>query len=228
MTICFDGEKQILLSEIKERLYKADSLDGLAQIHSQLLCLFDAQRFTLWLCVPAEKVFHAAIDSAGFYSDNGIAIDSDDIICVCAITKRVLNITDAYDVTELLSIDKRLKFNPAYDRKIGFRTKQLLTAPLIRDDRYLLGVMQLANCVNRHAFGRNDETLAIELSHAMADTLFRLSSKTVTQRTIADLLTRHGINYDHGIEMAITDLIRRYREIKGRLEKIQGVLQIAE
>jgi hypothetical protein len=91
-----------------------------------------------------------------------------------------------------------------------------------------MGVIQLANCLNRHAFGRNDETLAIELSHAMADTLFRLSSKTVTQRTIADLLTRYGINCDQGIEVAITDLIRGYREMRGRLEKIQGFLQIAE
>lgn len=225
--ICSDGEKQRLLSEIKDRLHDACAMDDVAEILPEFLSLLEAERFTLWVCGPAKSnAFFVVIDSAGFYADEGIPVSGDDVICVSALSKRVINLTDVYDAAELTAVDKRMVFNPAYDRKAGFRTKQLLTVPLIKDDRYLYGVMQFANCGGKGVFGREDEDLVVELCVPMAAVLDRLSSQSVTERSMAELLERYGIGYDQGIEMAIVGLIRDYRDMKGRLEKIQGVLEL--
>ena len=70
--------------------------------------------------------------------------DAADLICVSVLSERLINLADLYEAAELSAVDKRMVFDPAYDRKVGFRMKQSLTAPLIMNDRYLFGVMQLA------------------------------------------------------------------------------------
>ena len=78
----------------------------------------------------------------------------------------------------------------------------------------------------RETFGRDDEDLADKLFAPMAAILCRLAGQGVTEGRMAELLDRHGIDCGHGVETAIVDLIRDYQDIKWRLEKIQGVLNV--
>lgn len=65
-----------------------------------------------------------------------------------AQTRTIINIPDAY-------ADSR--FNPSYDKASGFRTRSILSAPIINQDGKLIGVVQVLNKINQPAFTKPDE-----------------------------------------------------------------------
>lgn len=72
-----------------------------------------------------------------------------------ARTRNVIHVPDAY-------ADSR--FNPEIDRQTGFRTRNLLTLPLIAPDGEVMGVLQVLNKADGGAFTAHDELLALALS----------------------------------------------------------------
>ena len=65
-----------------------------------------------------------------------------------AQTRTIINIPDAY-------ADNR--FNPAYDKSSGFRTRSILSAPIVNQNGRLIGVVQALNKINQPAFTKQDE-----------------------------------------------------------------------
>ncbi len=82
----------------------------------------------------------------------------------CARTRRLINVPDCYS-------DPR--FDPAMDRRLGFRTRCMLTLPLIDHRGELVGVMQV---LNKHegVFDADDEALATVLAAQCAVALQRV------------------------------------------------------
>jgi len=76
-----------------------------------------------------------------------------------ARTLEVINIADAY-------ADQR--FNPGFDRSIGYRTRSVLCAPILSGDGRLLGVIQSTNKTTAVAFEPHDESLILELASHVA------------------------------------------------------------
>ena len=66
-----------------------------------------------------------------------------------------MNIADVYDETELMRIHHMMSFNRSYDEATGFRTKQVMAAPLMFEGT-LSGVIQIINSKNGQPF--DDET----------------------------------------------------------------------
>lgn len=58
-----------------------------------------------------------------------------------AITGNPLLIDDVYELPE----DSEYRFDPSYDRNVGYRTKSMLVAPLVNHQGLILGVIQLLN-----------------------------------------------------------------------------------
>lgn len=65
------------------------------------------------------------------------------IVCYCALTKKSINIADAYT-------EEGFDFSGAksFDEKTGYRTKSVLAIPLINHEDKVLGVLQLINCLD--------------------------------------------------------------------------------
>ncbi len=81
-----------------------------------------------------------------------------------AQTRKIVNVPDCY-------ADPR--FNPEVDRKTGYKTRCLLTVPLIGYDDSLVGVMQLLNKAGDGPFDEQDEQLASALAAQCAVVLQR-------------------------------------------------------
>jgi phosphoserine phosphatase len=81
----------------------------------------------------------------------------------CAQTKRIINVADAY-------ADSR--FNKSVDAKTGFRTRSILTIPLLGHDGELVGVAQVLN-KRDGTFGTADESVAEALAAHAAIALRR-------------------------------------------------------
>lgn len=95
-------------------------------------------------------------------------------------TRTIINIPDAH-------ADPR--FNPEIDRKTGFRTRSLLTIPLIGHDGELVGVAQVLNRQDG-PFTSEDETVASALAAQAAVALKRgklIQDRMVRQKLEGDL-----------------------------------------
>ncbi len=85
------------------------------------------------------------------------------IVGECARTRRVINVPDCY-------ADPR--FNPEIDKQTGYRTRCLLTVPLIGYDDLLVGVLQVLNKTDG-VFNGEDERIATALAAQCAVALQR-------------------------------------------------------
>src|SRR5262249_24270486 len=81
---------------------------------------------------------------------------------------RPVNILDAYNLSELQGIHPSLIHDTSYDKRTGFKTKQVLTYPIVADNKYLMGVLQLLNKKSGPRFTRKDEESVAEVAKALA------------------------------------------------------------
>ena len=104
------------------------------------------------------------------------------IVGECAQTRRIVNVADCY-------ADPR--FNRDVDQKSGYRTRCLLTVPLIGYDNSLVGVLQV---LNKHegVFTEEDERIASALAAQCAVALQRV-------RMIADMVLKEKMERELSI-----------------------------
>lgn len=105
------------------------------------------------------------------------------IIGESARTRSIINIPDAY-------ADPR--FNPAVDQTTGYRTRCMLTIPLLDFEGQLAGVAQLLNKSPAHGgvFTAEDEAIAMHLADQAAVALKRaalLEARRIKEKLEADL-----------------------------------------
>ncbi len=74
-----------------------------------------------------------------------IRISASSIAGYCALTGKILNITDAYDIPD----DVPYRFNHAYDDITNYRTVSVLAVPLITITNEVIGVMEIINAKDR-------------------------------------------------------------------------------
>ncbi len=96
------------------------------------------------------------VEEIRFPADQGIA-------GLCAGTLKIVNVPDAYS---------HEGFNQAIDRKMGYRTRCILSVPLIGLDNNLVGVLQLIN-KTEGTFSSEDERVAEVLASQCAVALQR-------------------------------------------------------
>ena len=77
-----------------------------------------------------------------------LPISADSIAGYAALSGRTLNLRDVYDEEELRRHAPALRFQMRVDRRTGYRTREMLVAPIVGAGGAVLGVVQLIN--NRH------------------------------------------------------------------------------
>ena len=123
---------------------------------SQELCdLFEADRLTIYVIERRQGARSSRRSRPGLHSfkDIKLPINEQSIAGFVALHKRVLNIRDVYDDAELKSYSPQLNFLKAVDVKTGYRTRQMLVAPVLdARTRDLIGVVQIINSRSGQAF----------------------------------------------------------------------------
>jgi phosphoserine phosphatase len=120
-----------------------------------------AERASVWLYDAAtdELVLEVAIGIKPVRIPAGTGLAGS-----CARNRSIINVPDCY-------ADPR--FDPSVDRRSGYRTRCMLTLPLIDHKEHLVGVMQVLNKVGG-SFDSDDETLATALAAQCAVALQRV------------------------------------------------------
>jgi type II secretory ATPase GspE/PulE/Tfp pilus assembly ATPase PilB-like protein len=158
------------LQAVTTRIHATSNLDEIMLDLGMEFCdLFECDRFTLY-AMDHEKNYIVSKVKTGLttFRDLKLAINPSSIAGYVAMTRQTLNIRDVYDAAELRAISPELHFQQGVDQRTGYRTRQMLVAPLesVSHDR-LLGVLQFINTRNGAPFS----SIALEGVRQLCDTL---------------------------------------------------------
>jgi len=166
-------EYRTKLQEISNQIYAAFNLDEiLIDIKEEIVDLVGAERITIYYVDGIKRELVSRFKSGEEVSEIRVPISDNSIAGYAATHQRMINIKDVYQQNELRSVDGALQFDSRWDQRTGFRTRQVLTAPILFKS-YLLGVLQLINRRDGGPFTRRDEDNITELAKIMGIALYK-------------------------------------------------------
>ena len=109
--------------------------------------LFEADRMTIYtMSEDGSSIVSKVKTGLNSFKDIKLPISESSLAGFAALNKRHMNIKDVYDDAELKQYSPNLTFLKAVDQRTGYRSKQMLLAPILGGESGtdLLGVIQLA------------------------------------------------------------------------------------
>jgi len=158
----------------------------LAEVTAAACSVLRAERASVWLfdAAAGELAIEVAIDLDLVRVPLGVGL-----VGSCAQTRQPINVPDCY-------ADPR--FNPAIDRRSGFRTRCSLSLPLIDHQDTLVGVLQVLNKADG-VFDGGDEAVGTALAAQCAVALTRVR---MTQQAIAGELMRQELELASQLQLS--------------------------
>ncbi len=173
------------VKRITNQIHSAHDIDEiLLDLHKDILSLFDAEEVTLYAVDTEKKEVFSKVPNVDSVEEVRFPITEQSLPGFAAKYLRPINIADAYSQAELAKIHPSLVHDSSWDKKTGFRTRQVLTYPIVADNKYLMGVIQLLNKKSGGRFTRKDEDSVAEIAKALGIAFFnlrKLSKKTPTK-----------------------------------------------
>jgi signal transduction histidine kinase/putative methionine-R-sulfoxide reductase with GAF domain len=191
-----EQKKVALVQEVCRALSETGNLDALLElIMTKVTTLMDADRGTLFVVSDDGQELWSKVSQGSARIEIRLAL-GEGIAGWVAQTRELVNIPDAY-------ADQR--FQPAVDHKSGYRTRSMLSVPMLGAQGGLVGVLQVLNKQDG-PFTHGDEELLVALASqaAIAIENARLYHSVVEQ--------------NQELSRARRDLERRTRELNALYE----------
>lgn len=194
------------VKRIASQIHAATDLDQiLLDLHKDILSLFDAEDLTLFAFDSDKKEIFSKVPHVDTVEEVRIPITEQSLAGFCAKYLRPVNIADAYNMAELQGIHPSLLHDTSYDKRTGFKTKQVLTYPIVADNKYLMGVLQLLNKKNGTRFTRKDEECVAEIAKALGIAFYNLRKTSKKNPTKFDLLVSNNRISQNDLDNAIAE-----------------------
>ena len=163
------------VKRITEQIHAASDLDHiLLDLRKEILSIFDAEDLTIFAFDPEKKEIFSKVPHIDSVEEFRIPLTEQSLAGFCAKYLRPVSIADAYNIAELQGVHPSLVHDTSYDKRTGFKTKQVLTYPIVADNKYLMGVLQLLNKKSGVRFTRKDEESVAEIAKALGIAFFNL------------------------------------------------------
>ncbi|HEY7658710.1 MAG TPA: ATPase, T2SS/T4P/T4SS family [Burkholderiales bacterium] len=192
------------LQAVTNKIHATKNIDEIILELSQELCsLFNADRLTIYLASEDRGSIVSKVKTGlNSFKDIKLPVNEQSIAGFVACNKRVVNLRDVYDDVELKSYSPQLNFLKAVDAKTGYRTKQMLVAPVTDGkSKELIGVVQIINCKGGQTFPPAMEDGVVQLCETLA-IAFRQRQGMMTVRTKYDALVTNAVISAEELELA--------------------------
>ncbi|NHZ97269.1 GspE/PulE family protein [Massilia sp. CCM 8734] len=136
------------LQAVTNKIHATANLDEIMLDLGMDFCdLFDCDRFTLYAVTPEKDHIVSKVKTGlTTFRELRLSISPSSIAGFVALSRKALNIRDAYDEQELQRLAPGLHFQSGVDQRTGYRTREMLVAPLLTvQSNELLGVIQFIN-----------------------------------------------------------------------------------
>ena len=205
------------LQNISELAQSATTLDDLmAEISKDVCELFEADRMTVYTITEDKSSLISRVKTGlTSFKDLKLPITETSVAGYCAYHKAVFKVNDVYDESELKKYNPRLHFLKEVDRRTGYRSKQMLLAPVMSgDDKpQLLGVLQLINTVTGTPFPDGDLARISELAKVLV-TAFRPRQVAQQIGTKYDFLVNDNVISAGELDLAVRSARRKNADIE--------------
>jgi len=193
------------LNNITNKIHAAkDTNDILLNLQGEILSFLDADRITIYMVDGIKRQIVSKFKTGNEVSEIRVPIGNDSIAGYCAASGKMVCIADAYDDGELKRFSPSLTFDRSWDEKTGYRTNQVLVAPVFYN-KYLLGVIQLINKKSGKQFTQEDQSSVQEIAKVLGIAFFNNQRATQKRRpTKFDYLIANNIIAERDLEQAIS------------------------
>ncbi|MGZ5036891.1 MAG: ATPase, T2SS/T4P/T4SS family [Usitatibacter sp.] len=160
------------LQAVTNRIHSTNNIDEIILDVSRDICqLFEADRMTVYITSEdGSSIVSKVKTGLNSFKDIKLPISESSLAGYAALNKRHMNIKDVYDDAELKQYSPNLSFLKAVDQRTGYRSKQMLIAPILGGDSgtELMGVIQLINNLAGQPFSSLHDEGVVELSKTLA------------------------------------------------------------
>ena len=193
------------LIEIANMINSASSIqDILVDIKDKILDLVEAERVTIFALDTKNQELFSLFKAGQEVKEIRVPKTFGSIAGFTALSRKTVNITNAYDPAELARLHPNLKFDSRWDKASGFRTTQVLATPIVFE-KYLLGVLQLINKRGGTRFTSKDEKAAEELAKILGIAFYNQHRAARSNRPSKyGHLVDKGLVSEKDIEKAVT------------------------
>jgi len=194
------------VKRVTDQIHAASNLDHiLLDLRKEILSIYDAEDLTIFAFDSEKKEIFSKIPHIDSVEEIRIPITEQSLAGFCAKYLRPVSIADAYNIAELQGVHPSLLHDTSYDKRTGFKTKQVLTYPIVADNKYLMGVFQLLNKKSGPRFTRKDEESVAEIAKALGIAFFNLRKISKKNPTKFDRLVTNNRITQNELEQAIAE-----------------------
>jgi type II secretory ATPase GspE/PulE/Tfp pilus assembly ATPase PilB-like protein len=189
------------LQHVTARIHETDNIEQIMLEASQDICkLFDADRLTLYV-VNEDNTAIVSKVKTGLNSsrDLKLPISPQSIAGYVAYSRMLVNLPDVYDDDSLKTIHPALSFLKEVDKRSGYRTRQMMVAPILEGET-LYGVLQVINNKSNKPFGE----LEIEGISQLCKTLATAIRQRIhgTEDSVRRMVTKYDGLVSEGVMTA--------------------------
>jgi type II secretory ATPase GspE/PulE/Tfp pilus assembly ATPase PilB-like protein len=207
------------LHNVTARIHDTENLEQIMLEASQDICkLLNADRLTLY-AVNDDRTAIVSKVKTGLNSsrDLKLPISPQSLAGYAAFSRQQLNLADVYDDEALKQIHPALTFLKEVDKRSGYRTRQMLVAPILDGD-VLHGVLQIINNKSDQPFGvlevEGVAQLCKTLATAIRQRMQRAAEASKRKATKFDGLVADGVISGPELDQCVSEARTEGRSVE--------------
>jgi type II secretory ATPase GspE/PulE/Tfp pilus assembly ATPase PilB-like protein len=204
------------LQAVTNKVHATNNIDEIMlEVSADVCTLFNADRLTIYsMGEDKQSIVSKVKTGLNSFKDLKLPIAEHSIAGFVALTKKTVNIKDVYDDGELRALNPNLRFLQEVDKRTGYRTKQMLVAPIVEaGSTELIGVIQIINNKAGVPFGPLTEEGVAELSQTLA-IAFKQRQKPQSVKTKYDYLIADAVLSAGEFELASRQARKKAVEVE--------------
>jgi type II secretory ATPase GspE/PulE/Tfp pilus assembly ATPase PilB-like protein len=211
------------LQQVTARIHEGDNIEqSVSELSPDICRLFNAERLTLYVINEDRTAIISKIKTGLTSSrDLKLPISPQSIAGYVALSHMLVNLPDVYDEEALKKIHPALSFLKEVDKRSGYRTREMMVAPIL-DGGEVYGVLQIINNKSARPFGDIEiegvsqlcRTLATSIRHRLLE----------VQDTVDRMVTKYDGLVSDGV-MSATELQHVLQEARNQSQSAEEALR---
>ena len=209
------------LQTVTNKIHATNNIDEIMlEVSADICTLFNADRLTIYTLGEDKNTIISKVKTGlNSFKDLKLPLAEHSIAGYVGLSKEMLNLRDVYDESELHSHNPNLRFLQEVDKRTGYRTKQMLVAPVVDGTNgELIGVVQIINNKAGLPFGPMTEEGVSELTQTLA-IAFRQRQKPQILKTKYDFLVSDAVISAAEFELAARSARKKAIDVESVLSE---------
>jgi type II secretory ATPase GspE/PulE/Tfp pilus assembly ATPase PilB-like protein len=213
-------EFQKQLQAVTNKIHATSNVDEIMLELGQDICtVVGADRLTIYMLSDDRSSIVSKVKTGlTSFKDLKLPINDQSIAGFVAASRSLVNIRDVYDENELRSISPTLHFLKEVDKRTGYRTKQMLVAPVVDAGAGdLLGVVQAINTRSGLPFNPMAEEGMVNVCETLAIAFKQRQRPASGVRGKYDALVANAVLSPEEMELAVRSARRKNIDLESVL-----------